>query len=284
MQVAIVLNTGKEDAKNLAKKTAKLLNKKGYTVFLQQKEAESVKLPEFSADVKKLGQCDLVIVLGGDGTILRTIRELPENNAPMLGVNLGKLGFLSMVSIKDFFKILDNFKEYTKEGFKKLNKVNKNLLEWRLIKNNITVRNGYALNDVMIHREIFTRIINISVKTNSSLLQNYVSDGIIVASPAGSTAYSLSAGGPVVSPKCSNLVVTPICPHSLYNRSIVLDASEQIKITPSGEFRTVIDGQLVIKEDYDYLKIKLSDKTVAFLTTVKDPFNKSLREKLYFNA
>lgn len=250
------------------------MSKKGHEINLLREEEKSV----------ELNQNDLVIVLGGDGTILRAIRELPENKAPLLGVNLGKLGFLSMVSKIDFSKILDSFDEYSKDGFNKLHKININMLEWSLVKNKTTIRKGYALNDVMIHREVFTRIINISVNTNSNLLQSYVSDGIIVASPAGSTAYSLSAGGPVVSPKCSNLVVTPICPHSLYNRSIVLDASERIKIIPSGEYRTVIDGQLVIKEEYDHLTINLSDKSVTFLTKIKNPFNKSLREKLYFNA
>lgn len=274
MQITIVLNTGKAEANDLAGKTAKLLKEKGHDIYLHREEAKPV----------KLNQNDLVIVLGGDGTILRAVRELHENKAPLIGVNLGKLGFLSMVSKNDFLKILDNFDEYVKDGFNKLRKININMLEWNLVKNKTTIRKGCALNDVMIHREVFTRIINISVNTNTNLLQNYVSDGIIVASPAGSTAYSLSAGGPVVSPKCSNLVVTPICPHSLYNRSIVLDASEQIKIIPSGEYRTVIDGQLVIREEYDYLIIKLSGKTVTFLTKIKNPFNKSLREKLYFNA
>ncbi|MBP5332077.1 MAG: NAD(+)/NADH kinase, partial [Lachnospiraceae bacterium] len=172
------------------------------------------------------GDYDCCIVLGGDGTIISTSRLLDGRDIPILGINLGHLGFMSSVEKDDIARAVDLLigGDY--------------LLEARMMITAGIMRNGEmlgreytALNDVVISRLGFSRMISTRAFVNDALVNTYFGDGIIISTPTGSTGYNLSAGGPIVTPEAELMVITPICPHSLNMRSVVVAANDMIKIT-----------------------------------------------------
>ncbi len=186
-------------------------------------------------------QC--IIVLGGDGTMLGAVRESSPKQIPIIGINFGKLGFLTEVEEKDIDITLDRLikKEYTIEK--------RMLLELDL---NDGSECCLALNDIVISRGTVSRLITLNTYIDKQLVEAYRADGLIFSTPTGSTAYSLAAGGPIVEPECSVIVLTPICPHSLHNnRSIILNGSKQIDVVveDKGDDEhsvATIDGQIFI--------------------------------------
>jgi NAD+ kinase len=183
---------------------------------------------------------DWVVVLGGDGTLLRAAKELAELERPLLGVNLGHLGFLTEVEVPDLFVALSSMlgHEYLVDE--------RRLLSAKVFRDGKELASFDAMNDVVVAKGPFARLINLETFVNNAYVTTYPADGLIIATPTGSTAYSLSAGGPILSPDLSVMVVTPICPHSFFDRSIVVDGRRQIKIrirTIHRDTLVTIDGQ-----------------------------------------
>lgn len=218
---------------------------------------------------------ECAIVLGGDGTIIQTANDLRAYDIPILGLNLGTLGFLAEIEEHHMYEALDRLfqNNYRVE--------NRLMIQGEVCYNdeNSTRRDntiGYALNDVVITRKGFSRIISLGIYVNDELVDNFRGDGVIISTPTGSTAYNLSAGGPIVTPMASVMVITPICPHSLSPRSIVVSAQDTIKVvigkskkTQEAEAIANFDGNkvtelgtddfiLVKKAQYDAKLIKLS--------------------------
>jgi len=186
-------------------------------------------------------KCDVVLAFGGDGTILSTARMVGASGVPILGINLGgRLGFLAEVMMDELYDSLENIlnKQYT-------------ILE-RMVLEAILHQQKfediyYALNDIVVHRGGFSRVIRIDVFINDEYLNTYLGDGIIVATPTGSTAYSLSAYGPILFPTVNCMIINPICPHSLGVRPVVIPDDSKIRVVPHIEGRTVTlsaDGQV----------------------------------------
>ncbi|MDF2543625.1 MAG: ppnK [Herbinix sp.] len=173
---------------------------------------------------------ECAIVLGGDGTIIQAANDLMSFDIPILGVNLGTVGFLAEIEENHVEEALNSLFE------------DKYRLETRMmIEGDIhygrepqtvltTSPNGYSLNDIVIARKGFSRIVSLGIYVNDELVDNFRGDGVIISTPTGSTAYNLSAGGPVIMPKASVMVITPICPHSISPRSIVVPAEDTIKV------------------------------------------------------
>ncbi|NDL66263.1 NAD(+)/NADH kinase [Anaerotalea alkaliphila] len=170
-------------------------------------------------------QADCVISLGGDGTIIQAARRLANVHVPILGVNLGNLGFLAEVEMKELESALEKIVrgEYTLE--------NRMMVKADILREKESCCFGLALNDVVISRGAISRMIGFNVYVNNVFVNHYYADGIIISTPTGSTAYNLSAGGPILAPQSDVVAITPICPHSLTARSIVLPGSDVIRIT-----------------------------------------------------
>lgn len=167
---------------------------------------------------------ECVLVLGGDGTLIQAARDLSHMAIPLLGVNFGTLGYLAGVEKQNIFPALTMLMEDCYEVEKRM------MLKGMVFEGNKIIKSGVALNDIVISRSGSLRVIDFKIYVNGEFLNLYSADGIIVASPTGSTAYNMSAGGPIVSPAADMLVVTPICPHTLNTRSIILSAKDRITV------------------------------------------------------
>jgi NAD+ kinase len=220
---------------------------------------------------------DFVIVLGGDGTILGTARQASEYETPILGINLGHLGFLAEIEVKDIFKSLEAV-------FNNEIGIEKRLMLQASICKNGSSKDFTALNDVVITRGTLSRIVALKIYIDNSFVTSLRGDGLIIASPTGSTAYSLSAGGPIVSPALSAITLTPICPHSFSNRSIVISSSETVRVDLIGDDSDAyltIDGQVGNKiEGGESIIIKKAKHTTNLVKLYNSSFYDVLREKL----
>lgn len=196
-----------------------------------------------AASEDALSRADLLLVLGGDGTMLRWSRIAAPHGAPMLGVNFGRYGFITEVTPEG---AIDTVSKVLSGDYHISERV---ALETEVLRCGQSVYRQYALNEVVISKGPLSRMVSLRTYVNEKYLVTYRADGIIVSSPTGSTAYSLSAGGPVVHPDVSVLIITPICPHTLNERSLVVPDSESVRIIgeahESGAVATLtIDGQM----------------------------------------
>lgn len=224
---------------------AGLLKKRDCEVWLDASTAEHI--PEHNlaiADFDELGQkCDLAITVGGDGTLLHTARSLVNHKIALLGVNLGHLGFLVDVSPKQLEKQLDEVMSgtYVEEHRIMLTATIEN-------ENEPEPRISDAFNDVVIHKWEVARMIEAETYINGRLLNTMRSDGLIISTPTGSTAYALSGGGPILAPDMDAMVIVPICPHSMSYRPIVLDGASKIEVlvreNPHSHAQVTCDGQI----------------------------------------
>jgi NAD+ kinase len=228
-------------------------------------------------------ELDLLITLGGDGTLLRGARALEGVNAPLLGINLGRLGFLTSVSLTEFESALVR----VFEGDYWLDV--RSTLDVRVVSaNGAATQSFFALNDAVLHKGGLARVIRLAVHVGPDHHEvgNYTADGIILATPTGSTAYSLSANGPIVVPTLDCIIATPICPHSLVVRPLVLPMDTQITVTPLSGIHEVIltvDGQdganLTVG---DRLTVCRGENTVPLVRLAGQNFFATLRRKLHW--
>ncbi len=209
--------------------------------FLTSVPATTLSLNELAS------HCELVIVVGGDGTILHAAQRLIQKEIPLLGINLGRLGFLAEISPHEIEKQLDLI---LAGEFKEAQRI---VLQASLIRNGKTIASCCAINDVVVHAKQMVRMIELESRVNDHYVNTLRADGYIVATPTGSTAYALSGGGPILHPSVDAIVLVPICPHTLTNRPIVVDADSRVEILLSeGNRHTAlasIDGQI----DMDFM-------------------------------
>ncbi len=236
-----------------------------WTSCSESEELAIEKWPEF---------VHLVIVMGGDGTLLNTVRQLP-GSVPILGVNLGHLGFLTELEMPELFDELCGILQGEFLIDERL------MLEAVVMRNNKQVANVTALNDVVVTKRALERLVRINLCVNDEFVDQYHADGIIVATPTGSTAYSLSAGGPLLSPSLNALVVTPICPHTLYSRSLVVSASDTVSVSLPGPGWLSADGQTGFDlQENDCVLVKQCDLRAHLVRRPDWSFYDVLRRKL----
>lgn len=274
MKIGIFANLERDLDGGAAKTLAAILQRRGHEIFLWHKldklNIEAPLLPK-----KELAMAtDAVVVLGGDGTVLRIAKECAQHKSSIIAINFGHLGFLSEVERMDeldaVFEQIEKGDFYTeKRGILEVS------FEGKTYK---------ALNDVALARGRSTKVIRFSIKVNGNTLNSYSADGIIVCTPTGSTAYSLSAGGPVVAPEVNALIITPVCPHSLNSRSYVIsdDSEVTIELTNSdGETNFNIDGDDVFTmKAGDVIKVKKSDIYAEFIRLKKYNYYRKLLAKM----
>jgi NAD+ kinase len=225
---------------------------------------------------------DCVIVLGGDGTIIRAATDLYTKEIPLLGINLGTLGFLAEIERQDIITALDSLLEEDIQIQKRM------MLQGNITRDEQSMYKDYALNDIVIGRSGFSRIISISVYVNDVLVDTYHGDGVIIATPTGSTGYNLSAGGPVVSPSANVIMITPICPHTMSQRSVLVSSDDEITIlvnkskkTQKEEAIATFDGRMGMElKAGDKIQIKKAEKVTNLIKINQKSFYEILRSKL----
>jgi NAD+ kinase len=251
----------------------------GSEVYLHGELAEFLKgkfsLPEFDFVGNNSIRLDYIISIGGDGTILSAVEITGDSNVPLIGVNTGRLGFLANVST-DGFKIA--FAEL-KKGNYTIDK--RSLLQ--LESNTDLFRFNYALNDFVLHKKETSSMITVHAFLNGEPLNSYWADGLIIATPTGSSGYSLSCGGPILFPKTSSLVVTPIAPHNLNVRPVIIPDDQVLSFEIEGrstQFLASLDSRSVTIDQSVQIAIRKSDFGISLLRFEGDSFLKTLRNKM----
>lgn len=227
MIIALFPNTLKSQSKLIALSIREFLNSRGVHVVVEDSESQELGAPPLSSvDSKSI---DFAISLGGDGTLLRLVHRHHQIEAPLVGINLGSLGFMADIPINDIFSSLQDLIDGNYKLSKRL------MMEGKGNKN----ESFFAVNEFVIHRAQNPCLIDLAIHVDGSYLNTFSADGIIVSTPSGSTAYSLAAGGPILTPELKALVITPICPHTISNRPIVLMPQQEIQIQYISDYAPV---------------------------------------------
>lgn len=230
--------------------------------------------------IPELTEC--ILVLGGDGTMLQAARDTFTREIPILGVNLGRIGYLAEVEKSNLTAALDALLQDQFEIESRM------MIHGKIIRNGEVIEESNALNDIVIARFCSLRILNYNIYINGLLLKSYSADGIIISTPTGSTAYNMSAGGPIVDPKADLMVMTPICPHSFITRSIVFSSKDviEVRISPGREgvdqeVEASYDGRhKVILKSGDSMQITRSVEMIKIIKLNQISFLETLHEKM----
>lgn len=278
-KVAIVAKPGAASAAGTARELQRNLQQRGRAVLLEGYIAKE--LGEPATDAQSIAdEAELVVVLGGDGTLIHAagILRLTGREVPVLGVNLGSLGFMTEVPVGDLYPVLDAvlLGNFTAERRMRLSV--------EVERGGRVIHSGDVLNDAVINKGALARMIDLEAFVDGRRLTTYKADGVIVSTPTGSTAYSLSANGPIVVPTLEAVVVTPICPHALSQRPVVLPASSQVELQLShsnGEVYLTLDGQSGLPlQQGDLLRLHRSPRPLLLVKNPQIDFFGLLRAKL----
>jgi NAD+ kinase len=279
-QIGIFINLKKHDALNVLYEFFSKIKSLKFNFAIQ--ESLSKKIPNIPGhinmipDKKMFSDCELIVAFGGDGTILRTVHLVGKNEIPILGVNIGSLGFLAATSLEN---IIDHINQYFNN---ELSIDRRSVLELNIIGQS---EKWFALNEFVIDKAGFHRVIKIETKIDDHLLNSYISDGLIISTPTGSTAYSLANGGPIVLPsKSAVFIVNPICPHTLSNRPVVIPDSTIIELEVQSElkkYQLICDGQSLGNYTVEkVMRIRRANFDVSLVIVPENDFYATLRTKL----
>jgi NAD+ kinase len=221
---------------------------------------------------------DLVVVLGGDGTLLSVARLVESEEIPILGVNLGGLGFLTAVTLDELYPVLGAVLEGKYRGSRRM------LLQVRIERQGEPLGEYVVLNDVVITKGVLARIVELEISIEQEFVTAYRADGLIVSTPTGSTAYCLSAGGPILFPTMRALILVPICPHALTNRPLVVPEEVTVRVALGSQGEDVyltLDGQVGFPLRYrDLVEIRRADREITLIVSPKKSYYEILRSKL----
>jgi NAD+ kinase len=278
--VGIISRPRREDVARVVPPLVNWLQAHGAEVICDSETADCIQ--PLAAQTKKRedipGSTDLLIVLGGDGTLLSAARLTAECGVPVLAVNLGGLGFLTTVPQDEIYSILE-------ELFAGKHRVSERvMLDAEIIRAGNVIRRQTALNDAVLNKAALARIMDLELRVDGEYVTTYKSDGLIISTPTGSTAYSLAAGGPIVYPSVEAFVVSPICPHTLTNRPIVIPDSATIEIDFKAEDDAVfltLDGQIGIELlRGDHIRVRKAANKLMLVRPARKTYYRILRSKL----
>ena len=262
---------------------AEFLLRQGLEVSLESQTALNTGITGFAAlTPEQLGrECDLAVVVGGDGTMLGIARQLSRFGMPLVGINQGRLGFITDVNVGQFAEVLAPMLagDYEEE--------HRTMLEGTVWRDGAMIFDGFALNDVVVSRGATASMVELKVDIGAEFVANFRSDGLIIGSPTGSTAYALSAGGPILHPGIAGWVLVPIAPHDLSNRPIVLpDTGEiSIEIVAGRDASVSFDMQSLARLLHgDRVSVRRSEHQVRFLHPRGWSYYATLRRKLHWNS
>jgi NAD+ kinase len=268
---------------HVLEEVAQFLMRLGLQVSLDQETAVNTGLAQYPALThSEMGrQCDVAVVLGGDGTMLSTARQLAQFDLPLIGINQGRLGFMADVSFSEFAQALEPMIQGV------LEEERRTILEGKVWRDGHKILDGFAVNDVVVSRNATAGMVELKVDIEGDLIGNFRADGLIVASPTGSTAYALSAGGPILHPSIPAWVMVPIAPHDLSNRPIVLPDTGEVCIEVVGGRDTCVSFDMQSVANLlvgDQILIRRWPHRVRFLHPLGWSYYDTLRRKLHWNA
>ena len=277
MKICIIPNESKDIGKQTTKEAEKLLDKLGIEYFEAPLNVDNKNFV-YTDPTKFPEDTDIVMVFGGDGTIIDASIDLLDTNIPIVGVNLGRLGYLAEIEMTNMEKYLKLIKD------KKYDVENRMMLEVEVNSNN----KFHLLNDIVLRHTSTTNMIGIDLFVNDKYITTFNGDGLIVSTPTGSTAYNLSAGGPIIEPYASLITITPICSHNLGFGSIVLESTDQVMLKLSGdscdsskEAEIIVDGKhRGFINSKDTVEIKKSKSVTPLLKLADISFLEILRKKM----
>lgn len=261
---------------------ADFLQRSGRNVVFEAETARHVHLPNpVALSPEQIGQqADAAIVVGGDGTMLGIARQLAPFNVPLIGINQGRLGFMTDISAERMMPVLEDMLSG------KVESEQRTLLEGEVVRDNNSIFRGLAFNDVVVARGAGSGMVELKVTVDGHFMYNQRSDGLIVSTPTGSTAYALSAGGPILHPNLKGIAMVPIAPHALSNRPIVLSDNSEIviEVINGRDMSVNFDMQsLASLLHHDRIFIRRSRHSITFLHPSGWSYYDTLREKLHWN-
>lgn len=269
-KIYLWLSKEKKPALKKGRKLIQSLNERGYEVRTEPQISKILGLPQLALKEQEIKEMELVVVGGGDGTILQASHFSAPLGLPILGVNMGRFGFLAEFSLSQAPKAVEDFFS------------GRSYIENRMMLScEVQGKTLFALNDVVLSKGGLSRMLHVETRVGDELLAIYPADGIIISTPTGSTAYSLSAGGPIIRPSLELIILTPICPHTLSARPLVLGPAEEIRLRlrsphPGAAFLTV-DGQEGIPIESDEIVVKKSPFYAKFVLASENSFYKKVR-------
>ena len=280
MKIAIDPNLTRENAYEITLKTYEELKNLGADIifFHELKSSLPPLEADFMSEDKAYKSCDIMIAIGGDGTIIHSAYKCAKNAKKILGINAGRLAFMAGLEAQELHllkKLITD--EYSVD--------HRMMLQADLYSNDELIKTAYCINDVVISRGATFKMCDISVKCDSRKVNDYYADGIIVSTPTGSTAYSLSAGGPVLDPTIESISITPICTHSLFSRSLIFKPTSKIEISVKnadiGKPILICDGSESISlDENNKVVIQKADVSAQFIRIKSDSFIDVLSQKL----
>lgn len=278
-KIGITSKPKKMEVREIVPPLIEWLRDRQIEVCIDKETAATLEIRERSLTRNEMpSQVDLIVVLGGDGTLLATARALNRKPVPLLAVNLGGLGFLTVITTEELYPTL----EMAIAG--DLQTEQRVQIEAEVVRADEVIASYLALNDAVLNKGAIARVLDFDVSVDGKFVSTYKSDGLIVSTPTGSTAYSLAAGGPVIVPTVAAFIVTPICAHTLTNRPIVLPDSVTIEVAVKSQRESVyltVDGQvgIALRSD-DTVRIKKADSHVLLIQSPHKSYFEVLRQKL----
>jgi NAD+ kinase len=277
-RVGILLKRNKPEAIEITRELIRWFQERNIAVYLEDEVAGQFDGSAGCPREALPSQVEVILVLGGDGTLLSVARLMGENQVPILGINLGGLGFLTEITLDNLYKVLEGMIQGDYKCHRRMT------LNVHVLRKNEMVADFTVLNDAVINKGALARIIDLETTISGEYLTTFKADGLIICTPTGSTAYSLSAGGPIVYPSLQTIVVTPICPHTLTNRPIIIPDTAVIKATLNSENEEVIltlDGQVGFSLQFgDTVEIRKGRNTILLIESPYKSYFEVLRTKL----
>jgi NAD+ kinase len=279
MNVGIIANIGKSEARATIERLVAVLVSRGMSAYLDEEVAGFMGIPGGLDGPDLAAACDVIAVLGGDGTMLNAVAKLGATDKIVAGINIGTLGFLTSCTDDE----VELFADALISGSYKTSR--RTLLTAKVISADGSEREYHALNEVVLARGQTGRLVSLSAYVDGELLNHYRADGLIVASPTGSTAYSLSAGGPLISPAAGAMVITPICPHTLSQRSLIIGDDALVELAPENADEApmlfTVDGRDIVTIHHgDRIEVCKAAHVLNLLRLPGHSFYAALRQKL----
>jgi NAD+ kinase len=281
-RIGLAVHRFRPDALELARVIARWAVEHDCVAVIDEADAQAIDAPE--AHIGDISTTDVLVSIGGDGTMLRAVRALAGAPVPIIGVNLGLLGYLATVEHDAVVDALTAWKSGAIGT--QFDYDDRMLVEVALWSNGARLANLLALNEVVIEKKDAGNTVRLGVDIDKAPFTTYAADGLIIATPTGSTAYSMSARGPILSPRLRALLVTPVSPHMLFDRSMVLDPSETIRVEVLGHrsVSVAIDGALAhTLSPGDVIEIKAADEVARFVRFEERRFHQILKTKFGLN-
>lgn len=271
MKIGVYTNLAKDEGLEITKTVVKLLEEHNIDFYLYSNVKPFFEGKKFFYE-DNYAFLNKMITIGGDGTVLNLVKDCLKYNIPMITINKGRKGFLNEIELINIGRVIDIING------------NYRVDRRQLISVSVGDKEFYALNEAFVSRNGAAKMISLDAIIENHVLERYFCDGLIICSPTGSTAYSLSAGGPVISPKAAVMCLTPVCSHSLHSRPIILNEKERVKIVLGKDFDDAVltvDGVYACKiGKNDIVEVTVSDKTIDFLRLKESNFYAKLLDKL----